>query len=1000
MKHILTLLLLCCATLVSRADVVPEGAPVNYKMSAQLVGLNGFAPANWIASKVSYSADGKTAYISGFFSLDYPVDQLWVKGLVEAGIGGKGTITIDHNTTALTVKTEGGEDLELKMGEITFDSNDNPVEVNDVVLTKDGDRIYLKDNTSRPSHILGLYYTHDDIIYVRARMHSPDLTPYDGHVNLVELPAAAKVQDYIYHTYKWYGAKEDIIGHVAVAPSADGSADGDYYFDSLLPDVGRAWVKGTRKGNTITLPNDQYLGVSNGFYVYYFGNLVTGVDYENMVNIEEFAEITFSIDNAGKIKLNNQSKANPGAYFPDGNVFGATYNHSLEPYESSDAALEPSAPYDISVGDEFLEEYGGYVLDFLQDNVSVDGEYLEPSKLGYYIYLDDERFTFRRDEYPYIDSEEMTLVPFGYSDIYNYDFNSQANMNEVYIYRTDWSRIGVQAVYTNGGETKTSAIIYVDRPDGGNDNGGGDEGDGGGNGGDEGDDGDEGGYGEYDDLAENDGSLGIHSTYKPVGTPMPYIMNGFYDTPYGMMQIIGFSNTVYFADDGKTVYVGSFLPRDFKTNEFWAKGRIVRPKSGSGQAKIVFDADEVALTLNEDYGTYRFHLCEYYEEDRGWKCKDLELNYDEDGRIYIDDNEANPQRHLGLCMTDLEGNAYPYFEFRCIDLKPFDLSTEFTEIPATATVSEYVYTGNSSFSSTVAQKGRVAVDGDDYYFDSLLPEMGNVWVKGTREGQRITLQNDQYLGNGLGYYLYYNGVERTKYNELYGNWDIMQTDLTMTVGRDGSITVDNGSKAFPGAYTAVGYLYYYVQNMRLAPYNGPVVAAPEPPSEIELYDQYNDYGVFCLVFRLSNLKTDGTFLDPDCLSYRIWLDDEPYTFRKRQYPNIDSDMELVPYGYTDRRGDEYADIVCRDINWNVVNLREDMFERVGVQTVYTVGDETRYSPILYIGLDGRTSTVYPEGIDNAICDDAFPLPVYDLSGRPVRSSVKGIVIEGGKAVLR
>lgn len=489
------------------------------------------------------------------------------------------------------------------------------------------------------------------------------------------------------------------------------------------------------------------------------------------------------------------------------------------------------------------------------------------------------------------------------------------------------------------------------------------------------------------------------STYKPEGKATPYIMNGFYDTPYGMMQIIGFSNTVYFAEDGETVYVGSFLPRDFKTAEFWAKGKIVGNPAGPEQAKIVFDANEVALTLNEDYGTYRLHLCEYYEEDRGWVYKDLELLYDEDGHIYIDDSEALPQRHLGLCLTDLEGNAYPAYEFRCVDLKPYDLSMEFTEVPASAQISDYAYIGKSSFDSDVAMKGRVAVDGDDYYFDSLLPEVGKVWVKGTREGQRITLHNDQYLGNGMGYYLYYNGVERTGYNELYGNWTIDMTDLTMTVGRDGTITVDNNSKFFPGAYTAVNYLYYYVKDLQLKPYTQPVAANPEAPSEIALYDQYNDYGVFCLVFRLSNMKKDGTFLDPDCLGYRIWLDDEPYTFRRRLYPNIDKDMDVVPYGYTDNRGDEYADIVCRDINWNVVNLREDMFERVGVQAVYTVGEETLYSPILYVDLDGKTTTVSPDGIRGVVSDEIIA-PIFDLSGRRAKANDKGIHLENGKAVLR
>lgn len=487
----------------------------------------------------------------------------------------------------------------------------------------------------------------------------------------------------------------------------------------------------------------------------------------------------------------------------------------------------------------------------------------------------------------------------------------------------------------------------------------------------------------------------LTSTHKPEGTPKPYIMSGFYDTVYGMMQIVGFSNTVYFADDDATVYIGSFFPRDFATEQLWHKGKIV-------DNKIVFDSKEIACTLREDYGMYKLHFGEYYEEDRSWKIKDLELNYErEDGHIYMEDSEAVPQRHIGLCIVDLEGTAIPIFETRCLNLEYFDKSLEFTTVPETAVVTDYVHFGSSSFDSTIAQLGRVAVDGDDYYFDSLLPEMGNAWLKGTREGNTIKLVSDQYLGNSVGYYLYYDGVERTKYNELYGNYDISPTELEIEVKADGSLVVENNQKCFPGAYTAGGYLYYYVKNLRLEPYAGDVLMTPSAPGEIDLFDQYNDFGVFCLVFRLENLTKDGRFLNPEHLSYRIYIDDEPYTFRKAEYPNIDHDMALVPYGYTDNRGDEYADIICRDINWNVVNLREDMFEKVGVQAVYTVDGETAESPILYVNLIGRKWTEYPDGIVNLTNEAPKDQlnAIFDIYGRRATRN-DGLRIENGKVVLR
>lgn len=497
--------------------------------------------------------------------------------------------------------------------------------------------------------------------------------------------------------------------------------------------------------------------------------------------------------------------------------------------------------------------------------------------------------------------------------------------------------------------------------------------------------------------------------YQPEGTPEPFIMNGFYDTPYGMMQIIGFSNTVYYAADGKTVYIGSLIPRDIKTNEMWHRGTI------DGD-KLIVDASKPVVTLTEDYGTYRFCFGEYYEEDRGWKIKDLVFPIERDAsgrivRLRFDDNEALPQRHIGLCIVDLEGNATPYAECRCLDLQYFDHSTDFTVLPPTATVHPYIYYGSSSFATDFAERGNVAIDGDDYYFDTLLPEITQpqtkatqqtVWIKGTREGNTITLQNDQYLGNALGYYLYYNGVERTGFNELYNNWTIALSDLRLNIDpATDVITVDSPNTFLPGAYTAAGYLYYYTSALRLQPHQADQLLTPSPVSEISLFNQYNDFGVFCLVFRLTNTTPDGQYLNPEHLGYRIYLDDEVYTFRKKDYPNLDRDYTIVPYGYSDRRADEYSDIVCRDIIWNVVNLREDIFSRIGVQAVYTLDGESRVSPIVYVDIDGNTETVYPDGINPATL---LPAPnvgtAYDLSGRRTTPSSGHITIEDGRVVLR
>ena len=56
--------------------------------------------------------------------------------------------------------------------------------------------------------------------------------------------------------------------------------------------------------------------------------------------------------------------------------------------------------------------YGGVQLSLTR--ASEDGNYLNPSKLYYNMYLDDEKYTFYPDEYPE-KIEDLTDVPYSYS---------------------------------------------------------------------------------------------------------------------------------------------------------------------------------------------------------------------------------------------------------------------------------------------------------------------------------------------------------------------------------------------------------------------------------------------------------------------------------------------------------------------------------------------------------------------------------------------------------
>lgn len=63
---------------------------------------------------------------------------------------------------------------------------------------------------------------------------------------------------------------------------------------------------------------------------------------------------------------------------------------------------------------DYDDDYGYGGVQFYLTRASEDGNYLNPSKLYYNMYLDDEKYTFYPNEYPKL-TEHLTDVPYSYS---------------------------------------------------------------------------------------------------------------------------------------------------------------------------------------------------------------------------------------------------------------------------------------------------------------------------------------------------------------------------------------------------------------------------------------------------------------------------------------------------------------------------------------------------------------------------------------------------------
>ena len=122
-------------------------------------------------------------------------------------------------------------------------------------------------------------------------------------------------------------------------------------------------------------------------------------------------------------------------------------------------------PYNpADVHSVYYSEIGQHGIEFMQYPSDANGDLISKDQLGYYIYVDGQRFTFTKKQYPYLSWEQADFIPFGYCDDYNYgDIFNDGYYNVVLFYIDDYETLGVQAVYRAGGVETRSDIITVNK---------------------------------------------------------------------------------------------------------------------------------------------------------------------------------------------------------------------------------------------------------------------------------------------------------------------------------------------------------------------------------------------------------------------------------------------------------------------------------------------------------------------------------------------------------
>ncbi len=232
----------------------------------------------------------------------------------------------------------------------------------------------------------------------------------------------------------------------------------DVYIRGAFPNMPEATIIGKKEGNKVVFESNQYLGIDNvpKNHAYFFGGTSQKtVDKDGYQQEELFhtKNLTFDFD-ADKMSL----VADSAMCFNGGNRIMSYIHFFRQPEINTytETATTPAMPK-IILFYEFNPDEGYATLMFDYSKFDEQGQFMNPEKLYYKIYKDNEVLTFLPEDYPGLTAPTNEMS-------YNYDDRQSVLVTETYhyiqIYEDGYSKIGVSCIYKGGGETHESPITW------------------------------------------------------------------------------------------------------------------------------------------------------------------------------------------------------------------------------------------------------------------------------------------------------------------------------------------------------------------------------------------------------------------------------------------------------------------------------------------------------------------------------------------------------------
>lgn len=447
--------------------------------------------------------------------------------------------------------------------------------------------------------------------------------------------------------------------------------------------------------------------------------------------------------------------------------------------------------------------------------------------------------------------------------------------------------------------------------------------------------------------------------YNPEGVDESFIMNVSENTFLGDEDVEGYKMNVRRSADGTKIFFDNLTPGfngDENTEGYsWVEGKVDGNDITIPAGQVLYKSPSQTLYLQvvtiDEYGQVDEFLADVHFTIDGDKI----VQADNSLRISVfEDGETQDEAGFFIFMNNFE-------------MMPIGDIPVFNP-PSDATVEQWMLTGDSG-----SRFVKVARSGNDVYVAGFSEMAPDDYVPGVIADGKLSFRSAYILTSNAQKYIRLIGAREGEPDES----GLPQLVMTPTYEFDVNEAEDCFTLNPAGDYIVEASYFNFnmlngISNVKLFRYAGDVAATPATP-EITMWSEPDRL----LQFTVPCSDVDGNFINPDKLTYRLYLDGEPFVFSTDDYQFIETPMTDIPYDFT-----EYYDIYSNG-ETKTVYLHAPEFTTLEVESTYTVDGDARSS-----------ARAFFSGIDDIVGNDPEIVEetITDLLGRPVTDPAPGTLL--------